>query len=148
MPSFKGTYQYTIDSKGRVNIPAKFRKILPEEAEKTFVVCRGSDGCLNVYPQHEWNVFEERLRKLSWTQKDNRQLVRALLQDASESQYDAQGRISIPPQLLKMAHIKKDVLILGTLDHIELWNPEEYERYTRGAEAETYETLLERIALQ
>jgi MraZ protein len=147
MSSFKGTFQYTIDSKDRLNIPSKFRKLLPSEDNKTFVVCRGSDGCLDVFPQHEWELREAQMRALAWTKKDNRKVLRALLLNAAESQYDAQGRIAIPPQLQKLANLEKDVMIIGMLDHIELWNPDIYEQYNKIADTEPYEVLLERIAL-
>ena len=146
MASFKGTYDYTVDSKGRVNIPARFRRALPAGDKKTFVVTRGADGCIDVWPQHEWASREEKLKSLSGNQKDNRLMVRLLLQDASESQFDSQGRISIPPPLLNMAKIGKDVKILGALDHIELWNPDMYDSYLRD-NVESYETVIERIAL-
>ena len=147
MASFKGTYDYTVDTKGRVNIPARFRRTLPAGDKKTFVITRGADGCIDVWPLHEWADREAKLKSLSGNQKDHRLMVRLLLQDASESQFDSQGRISIPPPLLDKAKIGKDVKILGALDHIELWNPDTYDSYLRD-NAESYETVIERIALR
>ena len=146
MASFKGTYDYTVDAKGRVNIPARFRRALPAGDKKTFVVTRGADGCIDIWPLHEWTGREAKLKSLSGNQKDHRLMVRLLLQDASEAPFDSQGRIPIPPQLLAMANIGKDVKILGALDHIELWNPDLYENYLRE-NAESYEAVIERIAL-
>ena len=146
MSSFKGQYKYTIDSKGRINIPAKFRKAISPIANETFVMTRGFDGCIDVYPLDEWNNIEERLRKLSKTQKDKRRFVRMLFMNASESQLDKQGRISIPQYLIDLAKIDKEILILGTLDKLEIWNPEKYEEYLR-IDNQSYEDLADEIEL-
>ncbi len=126
MPSFKGEYEYTIDAKGRMNIPACFRDVLPPEAKKTFVVTRGLDKCLAVYTSDVWEKFEERLRQLP---SQARHYKRIVASQAWETKMDEQGRILIPRSLLQWAEIDSKVTIAGTLDYIELWNPEGFEEY-------------------
>ena len=126
MPNFKGEYDYTIDTKGRMNIPANFRDFLPPEAKKTFVVTRGLDKCLAVYTLDVWEKFEEKLRQLP---PQARHYVRIVTSQARETKMDEQGRILIPKNLLQWAEIDSKVTVVGALDQIELWNPERFEQY-------------------
>ncbi len=144
MSSFKGQFHYTLDTKGRLNIPAKFRRSLAPEASETFVTIRGFDPCLFLYPLDEWNKFEEKLRQLTANKKHNRLFIRMITSNASEDRCDKQGRIIIPSELLKVAQIERDVLILGVLDRIEVWNPQIYQE-TLDASGENYEDIAENI---
>jgi len=144
MSSFKGQFRYIIDDKGRVNIPAKFRKSLDPEAKETFVSIPGLDGCVFLYPLDEWKKFEEKLRKLPTNIERNRRYQRMIFSMASEDTCDKQGRVTIPTILLQRADIKKDVLIIGVLDRIELWNPEIYDQQI-DASGESYEGIAESI---
>ena len=89
---FRGEFNHTIDAKGRLIIPAKFREKLGEH----FIVTKGLDGCLSVYPEEEWKQFEEKLTSLSLIKKENRQLTRFFVAGAAEAELDKQGRILIP----------------------------------------------------
>lgn len=144
MSSFKGQFRYTIDSKGRVNIPARFRKSLAPEAKDTFVIIRGFDGCVFLYPLDEWARFEEKLRKLPANIERNRRYQRMILSEASEDSCDKQGRVTIPSELLRKTKIDKDVLILGILDRIELWNPDEYQQRIDDS-GDSFESIAESI---
>ena len=146
MSSFKGQFRYTIDSKGRINIPAKFRKAISPEANETFVITRGMENCIYVFPLDEWNKTEEKLRRLSTNRKDIRLFIRMTTSYASESQFDKQGRIAIPQYLIDLVKIKKEILIIRTLDKLEIWNPELYEEYLKSSE-QSYENLAEKIEL-
>ena len=146
MSSFKGQFRYNIDSKGRINIPAKFRKAISPEANETFVITRGMENCIYVFPLDEWNKTEEKLRRLSTNRKDIRLFIRMTTSYASESQFDKQGRIAIPQYLIDLVKIKKEILIIGTLDKLEIWNPEIYEEYLKSSE-QSYENLAEKIEL-
>ena len=146
MSTFKGQFRYTIDTKGRINIPAKFRKTISPDANETFVITRGLEDCIYAYPLDEWNKIEEKLRQLSANQKDNRLFIRMTTSYASESQFDKQGRIAIPLYLIDLAKIKKDILIIGTLNKLEIWNPETYEEYVKN-NGKSYEELAENIEL-
>lgn len=109
---FIGSYEYSIDSKGRVNVPARFRKSLSEDAEDTFVICFAPDQRLRAYPLDEWARIEERYSKLKPTPK-NLKFLRAIHQTMSESVLDSQGRITLTPQQLKYSGIDKKVALVG-----------------------------------
>jgi len=144
MSSFKGSYMYSVDEKGRVNLPAKLRKYVSPDTNDTFVLTRGFEKCLFVYPIDEWNKLEENLRNLSGYDPEHRRFIRALLELASESQLDAQARLSIPQELREYANIESEVRIIGTLDKIELWNPQIYDEY-RTSQPETYESIAAKV---
>ncbi|RDU25273.1 division/cell wall cluster transcriptional repressor MraZ [Anaerosacchariphilus polymeriproducens] len=115
---FMGEYNHTIDAKGRLIVPAKFRDKLGEE----FVVTKGLDGCLFVYPQEEWKVFEEKLHSLPLTNKDARKFSRFFLAGAATCEIDKQGRILLPSVLREFAELEKDVVLVGVLGRIEIWS--------------------------
>ena len=117
---FMGEYNHTIDAKGRLIIPSKFREILGD----VFVVTKGLDGCLFVYDNEEWKRFEEKLRALPITNKEARQFVRFFLAGAAEVEVDKQGRILLPNVLREFAQINKDVALLGVGSRIEIWKSE------------------------
>ena len=144
MSSFKGSYAYSVDSKGRINIPARLRKYVSPEANDTFVITRGYDQCLYLYPQDEWTRLEQDIRQLSSTNPKHRFFMRRLLEWATESQLDAQFRITLPKDILQFAGIENDVLIIGVLEHIEVWNPRIYEAYLTTQE-ESYEAVAQTV---
>ena len=135
---------YSVDEKGRVNLPSKLRKYVSPEANETFVITRGFEKCLFVYPVDEWNKLEDNLRNLSGYDPEHRLFIRALLELASESQLDAQARLSIPQELREYASIQDAVRIIGTLDKIELWNPQVYDDY-KNTQPESYESIAARV---
>ena len=147
MSSFKGSHIYSVDNKGRINLPAKLRKNVSPDANDTFVITRGFEKCLFVYPLDEWNKLEHRLRELSSYNPQDRLFMRELLGNATESQLDGQARVTIPQQLLNYAGIKDEVLIIGALDKIELWNTKVYEEYL-AAQSETYESIAAKVMTQ
>jgi len=144
MSSFKGSYMYSVDDKGRVSLPSKLRKYVSTDANDTFIVTRGFEKCLFLYPIDEWNKLESNLRKLSSNDPQHRQFIRATLEFAQESQLDSQARISIPPELREYASIQNEVRIIGTLDKIELWNPKTYEEY-KISQPESYESIAAKV---
>jgi MraZ protein len=144
MSSFKGSYSYAVDEKGRVNLPAKLRKYVSPESNDTFVVTRGFEKCLFVYPVDEWNRLEANLRNLSSYDPEHRMFMRALLEFASECQLDGQARLSISPELRQYAKLKDEVRIIGTLDKIELWDPAVYEEYKKS-QSESYENIAAKV---
>lgn len=144
MSSFKGRFSYSIDNKGRIALPAKLRKSVSPEANESFVITRGFEQCLFVYPQDEWNKLEESIRGLSPSNPQHRFFVRTLLQWATDAQLDNQARLSIPQELLKFAGLENEVLIVGVLERVEIWNPKTYEEYMNNQPA-TYETVAEAV---
>ena len=121
--TFTGEYQYSLDSKGRVNIPAKFRQSLSKKNQNTFVATRGQDPCIWVYPITEWKKIEDELRNLSSVSGVHRTFIRQIARSATPSTCDKQGRITISPSLISYAQLDKDALILGMINKIEIWNP-------------------------
>jgi MraZ protein len=145
MANFKGEFRYTIDEKGRINIPAKFRKLLAPGANETFVITQGPEKCLDVYPLDEWEkTVESRLRALSPNKRAHRFYMRTVMSKASEAQYDVQGRIGLPANLTEYAGIRKDVVIVGVLDKIEVWAAEQYDAYYQNA-GMTLEDVMESL---
>ena len=120
--SFTGEYNYSIDQKGRLNIPAKFRKALDPKNDNTFVITRGFDPSLIVYPLIEWKIVEQQLLLLSSIKNKDRSFVRSIVRYATITKYDSQGRIQIPDLLLEYGKIKKEVSIIGMINKIELWD--------------------------
>ena len=121
--SFTGEYNNSLDSKNRLNIPAKFRKALDPANDRTFVLTRGFDKCLILYPLNEWKNVESQLSHLSSIRRRDRNFVRSVTRHATPVQYDGQGRIAIPEILLEYASIGKDVKAIGMIKKIELWSP-------------------------
>jgi MraZ protein len=117
---FMGEYNHTIDPKGRIIIPAKFRDILGEQ----FVITKGLDGCLFVYDEQEWKAFEEKLKTLPITNKEARAFVRFFLAGAADVESDKQGRILIPGVLRDHAKLIKDVVLVGVGSRVEIWSKE------------------------
>ncbi|WP_027107368.1 division/cell wall cluster transcriptional repressor MraZ [Ligilactobacillus ceti] len=137
---FMGEYRHTIDSKGRMIIPAKFR----EELGTTFVVTRGMDGCLFGYPMDEWQVLEAKLKKLPLTKKDARAFVRFFYSAAIECELDKQGRINIPKALREHAQLTKKSVVVGVSDRIEIWSQERWDAFAESAE-ENFDEIAEKM---
>ena len=121
---FMGEYNHTIDAKSRLIIPSKFREALGDE----FVVTRGLDGCLFVFDNKEWAIFEEKLQKLpSLTNPDVRKFVRFFMAGATSVEVDKQGRILIPAGLKDFAALEKDTVLIGVGNRVEIWSKERYD---------------------
>ncbi|RKY59030.1 MAG: division/cell wall cluster transcriptional repressor MraZ [Candidatus Latescibacterota bacterium] len=144
MADFVGYYEVTVDDKGRLYVPAAFRKALPPEANDTFVITKWFEGCLAVYGPDYWERLKKRLRsKLSPMREKDRRFLRLLIPQAIEVRVDRQGRINIPKRLLKFAQIKDRAVAAGVLDYFELWNPEIYEEHLKGSEMTELSEVLE-----
>lgn len=144
MSSFKGSYIHAVDEKGRISIPARMRKYLSPEANETFVVTRGTETCLFLFPLDEWEKLEQKLKELNTFNPQHRLLIRVLLMWAVEVTLDNQSRIMIPKNLLEFAKIDKEALIIGALDRIEIWNPEIFKEYV-DTQPESYESIAEKV---
>lgn len=120
---FIGEYNHTIDAKGRLIIPSKFREVLGDE----FVVTKGMDGCLFVFDNPEWQAFEEKLHKLPMIDKGARQFTRFFLAGAASVEVDKQGRILLPAVLRDFAGITKDAVLVGVGSRVEIWSKDRWE---------------------
>ena len=120
---FMGSYDHSLDAKGRVIIPSKFREALGEKC----VVTNSLDQCLCVYDMPSWERFVQKLSGLPYNTRKQRELVRFFMSNATEADLDKQGRILIPLNNRKHAHIEKNVIMMGVGARIEIWDPETYE---------------------
>ncbi|MDQ0198491.1 division/cell wall cluster transcriptional repressor MraZ [Neobacillus ginsengisoli] len=137
---FMGEYHHSIDIKGRLIVPSKFRDDLGE----LFIITRGLDQCLFGYPLSEWVLLEEKLKGLPLTKKDARAFTRFFFSGATESELDKQGRINIPTPLLQYAKLEKECVILGVSNRIEIWSKQIWEDYFSESE-ESFAEIAENM---
>lgn len=135
---FTGEYNHSIDAKGRVIVPSKFREQLGEE----FVVTKGLDGCLFVYPKTEWEGIEEKFRSLP-SNAQTRRFMRFFFAGAATCEVDKQGRILIPPNLREHADLQKDIVSAGVLNRVEIWNKD---RWTESSNFDDMDEVAEHMA--
>lgn len=141
MNGFVGEYLHTLDSKGRVALPVKFRESLGPR----FIVARGLDKCLFVYPSDEWAQVMDKLKTIPINQKDSRNFTRYFLSGATEAEPDKQGRVNLPQNLREYAGLIKDVFILGVGSRIEIWDKDSWEKTKIDLE-EGFSILAESVA--
>lgn len=122
---FMGEYHHNIDEKGRLIIPSKFRYDLGEK----FIVTRGLEGCLFVYSNEDWNNIINKLKELPFTNKDARIFMRMFLSGATECEIDRNGRINISTPLINYASIKKECVVIGVNDRLEIWSKEKFDNF-------------------
>lgn len=124
---FMGEYHHSIDDKGRIIIPSKFRYDLGEK----FIVTRGIDSCLFVYPKVEWIKIISQLNELSFTKKDVRAFQRFFLSGATECEFDKQGRINITSPLAGYADLTRECVIIGVNDRLEIWSKDNFDKFLK-----------------
>ena len=143
---FKGSETHSVDSKGRVAIPAKIRRFISPEAKNTLVVTRGVDKCIMCFPLDEWEIYSENLRRLNIFNPTERYVLNVMNMWMDEVEMDSQSRIKLPAQLLKFAEIKDKVTVVGTGNHITIWKPEEFEAYlSKTEEIYPYEKAVQEV---
>lgn len=138
---FIGEYQHTLDDKGRIIIPSKFR----EELGEAFVMTKGLDNCLFVYPKPEWIILEEKLKALPLTNRDARAFVRFFFSGASECALDKQGRVLVPPNLREHSKLDKDAVVIGVSTRMEIWSKDEWDTYNDDDNL-SYDSIAENMA--
>lgn len=122
---FIGEYHHTIDEKGRIIIPTKFR----EELGTDFIITRGIENCLYVYSKENWAKITDKLNSLPFTKKDARTFNRFFMSGATDVELDKQGRVNISKPLIDYANLLKDCVIIGTGDRLEVWSQESWESF-------------------
>lgn len=137
---FMGEHQHTIDVKGRLHIPARFREGLGDK----FVVTKGLDSCLFVYPPDEWANIEQKMRSLPFTRADARAFTRFFFAGAAECELDKQGRILIPANLRDYAKLNRDAVVIGVSSRVEIWSREQWDVYNAES-ATSVEEIAEKI---
>ena len=126
---FMGEYHHTIDEKGRIIIPSKFREDLGEK----FIITRGIENCLFVYSLSSWEKITNKLESLPFTKKDARQFVRFFLSGATTAEFDKQGRVNVTSPLISYADLQKECVIIGTGDRLEIWSQENWNAFFETA---------------
>ncbi|GAK39687.1 division/cell wall cluster transcriptional repressor MraZ [Paenibacillus urinalis] len=137
---FMGEFQHSIDDKGRMIIPAKFRDALGP----SFVVTRGLDQCLFVYPMNEWSILEQKLKALPLMKSDARAFTRFFFSGATECELDKQGRVNLPMNLRDYAKMDKECVVLGVSNRVEIWSKGIWEQYYSQSE-ETFNDIAEKL---
>lgn len=146
MSGFKGKFEHSIDEKGRISLPAKFRRNLVESSPEVFTITRGMDKCLYLYTQDRWSAMEEELRSnLNPYQDEDRLFLRTLQYWTHEVQMDKQNRIMVPQELLDVAGIGNQVLLIGALERIEIWSPQEFSSYLNRFADTPFEVVAARV---
>ena len=140
---FMGEYNHTIDAKGRMIVPSKFREQLGNE----FVVTKGLDGCLFVYPNEEWHNIEEKFRTVPLTTKDARKFSRFFFAGAATCELDKQGRILLPAHLREFAGLEKDVVLVGVGSRVEIWSKDKWETVNSDADMDEITGAMEGLGL-
>jgi len=139
---FLGDYQHTLDAKGRVSLPAKFRA----EMTGKLVIAKGLDECLYVYPAEEYNAFVESLIAQEDFDPRIRKVRRFFTTGAVETEFDSAGRVSLPSNLREYAGLTKDVAVTGNGNRIEIWDAEAWSAYQAGEDEGTIEDLARELA--
>ncbi len=144
---FTGQHDFAIDSKNRINIPAIFRKQLHKSDNNEFVITRGIDHCIWIYPIGEWEKIEKELNQLSSLSRTNRTFLRNHLRHAKIVSSDEQGRIILTKSLIEYANILKDITIIGVLNKIEVWDNSTLDQLDsqQDIDEEAYEELSKRV---
>ena len=132
---FIGQYEHAIDEKGRVAVPAKFRKFIKNEA----VITKGLDGCLFLFTAEKWQKMAQSIGQLPVSKSSARLYARLILAGASDVEFDKQGRIILPTYLRKYANIKRQVIITGLFDRIEIWDKKSWVKQISQVEGEAGE---------
>lgn len=141
---FYGEHQHSIDEKGRLIIPSKFREVFKENYVERFFLTRGLDTCLFVFAEDEWRRQESKFRALSFTSAEARHFNRIYFSGACEVTCDKQGRILVPDYLKEFAGIKRDVVIVGVSSRMEIWAKESWEAFYSSAKG-SFEKIAENI---
>ncbi|MBQ1849654.1 MAG: division/cell wall cluster transcriptional repressor MraZ [Lachnospiraceae bacterium] len=140
---FMCEYNHTLDAKGRLIVPAKFRETLGD----TFMVCKGLDHCLYVYSNEDWDTFAQQLAALPLTNKEARQFVRFFLSGASQVEVDKLGRILVPTTLRSFAELDKDVVLAGVGHRIEIWSKEKWDGESAAGDMDEIAETMDKLGI-
>ena len=146
LSAFKGTYYYSIDHKGRISLPVKLRDKSDSPTGDSYVIAPGFDGCLYIYPHETWKQIELNMKSLKVSDPRARTFERTLFPNSEDAKLDGMGRLTIPRLLLELAKIKKEVVILGVNEKIELWDPDVLRVY-RESQTESYEDVARQLLI-
>jgi MraZ protein len=142
---FLGEYEVTLDAKGRFLLPVGIKKQLPEDAGDQFVIARGFEKCLTLYPKKNWDPILAELSKVSEYKAENREFLRYFTMGATLGELDSAGRMLIPPNLKAHAGLEKDVVLVSVINKIEIWDKGKYQQFFESFTPEKYSDLAEKV---
>lgn len=145
MIGFLGEYEVTIDSKGRFLLPVGFKKQLPEETNAQFVINRGVEKCLTLYPMQTWQPIFEKISKLNDFNRKDRDFRRQFLNGATIMEPDSAGRLLIPQNLKEHAGLEKDIVLVSAVDKIEIWDTVKYKQLFDNFSSEEFSSLADEV---
>ncbi|MCX8019437.1 MAG: division/cell wall cluster transcriptional repressor MraZ [Chitinophagaceae bacterium] len=145
MIGFLGEYEATLDAKGRFLLPAAFRKQLPEEERNQFVINRGFEKCLALYPMSTWKPLFSRITRLNEFDPRQREFKRAFLNGATLVEPDTAGRILIPPNLKAYAGLQKDLVLMAAGDKLEIWDSSKYKEFFDSISSDALSDLAKEV---
>jgi MraZ protein len=143
--SFKGQYEHSIDEKGRISFPAKLRKLVDPSAQDRFVVVRGIEGCLYLYPENEWLNVEAALSQANNFTRAGRVAKRNFLRYAEDLTLDRQNRLALPADHCTYAGISNKAIFIGVGEYIEVWSPEKLQEADDNLDAGSFEEIFEQV---
>ena len=141
---FYGEFEHSIDRKGRLILPAKFREVAKNQFVEKFFVTRGLDKCLFMFSEEEWRSQENKFKSMPFTKQQSRTFNRLLFSGAVEVSFDKQGRILLPQYLKDFADIKKDVMIVGVSNRIEIWAKDQWQEFFTNTR-QSFEEIAEKL---
>ena len=144
---FYGEYEHTIDRKGRLIVPAKFRQAFKDHEITSLFLTRGLDGCLFLFPESEWRSAESRFKQIPFTKSEGRKFNRMLFSGAVEVTIDGLGRLLVPKTLKEFAQITQDVVIVGVSNRMEIWSKEKWQAFYESSR-QSFEEVAERVMLE
>ena len=144
MPAFLGEYEATLDTKGRFLLPAGFKKQL-NDGESTFVLSRGMEKCLTLYPMSSWQPIVQKINSLNEFDPKVRAFRRQFLGGATEVELDSAGRMLLPPTLKEHADLSKDIILVAALDKIEIWDAPKYKKLFDDMAPEDFSSLAAEV---
>ena len=145
MIGFLGEYEATIDTKGRFLLPAGFKKQLPQEGGELFVINRGFEKCLTLYPMSSWEPIFSEISKLNDFDPKVREFRRYFFNGATELELDSAGRLLIPPNLREHAGIEKDIVLVGSVQKIEIWDKNKYKEFFDSMTPQAFSQLAKDV---
>ena len=145
MTGFLGEFEATLDSKGRFLLPAGFKKQIPEDESTRFVVNRGFEKCLSLYPMKSWEPLYARISTLNDFDPRVREFRRYFLNGATIVEPDSAGRILLPPQLKEYAGLEKDIVLASAVDKVEIWSTENYRKFFESYSPGDFSSLAQQV---
>lgn len=145
MTGFLGEYESTLDAKGRFLLPAAFKKQLPEDSNNRFVINRGFEKCLSLYPIASWEPIYAEISQLNDFDPKVREFRRYFLNGATITETDSAGRLLVPQNLKEYASLEKDIVLVAAVNKIEIWDKQKYQQFFESFSPDTFSNLAQQV---